>query len=243
MGKGDHSDLEAAAAAAFPPAYMIESPQLRWAFIRKVYALVAMQLLATVAVASAVYFVPAIRRFFAARTPAAVAALVAIIVAPIILVLPMVFLRKWHPINLVLLALFTVAMSLAVGLGCLSRKGIIIIEAASLTLVAVVGLTLYTFWAARRGHDFSFLGPFLAAACLILMLYWLAQMLLPMGSVATTVYGCVVALVFSGFIIYDTDNLIKRHGYDEYVMAAISLYLDTVNIFMAIVNCMSSSDP
>ena len=46
------------------------------------------------------------------------------------------------------------------------------------------------------------------------------QMLLPMGSVATTVYGCVVALVFSGFIIYDTDNLIKRHGYDEYVMAA-----------------------
>ena len=88
MGKGDHRDLESV--SAFPPAgaYMIESPQLRWAFIRKVYALVAMQLLATVAVAAAaaaaVYFVPAIRRFFAARTPAAVAAFVAIIVAPII---------------------------------------------------------------------------------------------------------------------------------------------------------------
>ncbi|PVH63511.1 hypothetical protein PAHAL_2G044800 [Panicum hallii] len=142
---------------------MIESPQLRWAFIRKVYALVAMQLLATAAAAAAVYFVPAIRRFFAARTPAAVAAFVAIILAPIILVLPMVFLRKRHPVNLVLLALFTVSMSFAVGLGCLSRKGIIIIEAASLTLVVV------------RNHDFSFLGPFLAAACLILMLYWLGQ--------------------------------------------------------------------
>ena len=84
MGKGDHRDLESV--GAFPPAgaYMIESPQLRWAFIRKVYALVAMQLLATVAVAAAVYFVPAIRQFFAARTPAAVAAFVAIIVAPII---------------------------------------------------------------------------------------------------------------------------------------------------------------
>ena len=84
MGKGDHRDLEAA--AAFPPAgaYMIESPQLRWAFIRKVYALVAMQLMATVAVVAAAYFVPAIRRFFAARTPAAVATFVAIIVAPII---------------------------------------------------------------------------------------------------------------------------------------------------------------
>ncbi|PUZ68615.1 hypothetical protein GQ55_2G042200 [Panicum hallii var. hallii] len=171
MGKGDHRGLES---GVLPPAgaCMIESPQLRWAFIRKVYALVAMQLLAT---AAAVYFVPAIRRFFAARTPAAVAAFVAIILAPIILVLPMVFLRKRHPVNLVLLALFTVSMSFAVGLGCLSRKGIIIIEAASLTLVVVVGLTLYTFWAAKRNHDFSFLGPFLAAACLILMLYWLGQ--------------------------------------------------------------------
>ena len=75
MGKGDHRDLESVGAVG---------PQLRWAFIRKVYALVAMQLMATVAVAAAVYFVPAIRRFFAARTPAAVAAFVAIIVAPII---------------------------------------------------------------------------------------------------------------------------------------------------------------
>nr|CAB3455825.1 unnamed protein product [Digitaria exilis] len=216
MGKGDHyHDLEAgvfrppppvgSGAGACPaPAYMMESPELRWAFIRKVYALVAMQLLATAAVASVVYFLPVIRRFFAARSPASLAAFVAIIVAPII--------------------------------------RIIIIEAASLTLVVVVGLTLYTFWAARSGHDFTFLGPFLVAACLVLMLYGLAQMLLPMGSAGTTVYGCVAALVFSGFITYDTGNLIKHHGYDEYVTAAISLYLDTVNIFMAMLTCLSS-DP
>ncbi|CAN6171109.1 unnamed protein product [Urochloa humidicola] len=245
MGKNDHHHgLEA---GVFPPSgaggcpYMIESPELRWAFIRKVYVLVAMQLMATVAVASAVYLVPAIGRFFSARTPASLAAFIAIILAPIILMVPMLFLRKRHPINLVLLALFTVSMSCAVGLGCLSRKGIVIIEAAALTLVVVLGLTLYTFWAAKRGHDFRFLGPFLAAACLILMLYWIAQMLLPMGSVGTTVYGCLAALVFSGFLIYNTDNLIKRHGYDEYVTAAISLYLDTVNIFMALVTCLQSS--
>ncbi|CAL5066831.1 unnamed protein product [Urochloa decumbens] len=247
MGKGDHRHhgLEA---GVFPPSAgavvcpcMIESPALRWAFIRKVYALVAMQLAATVAVASAVYFVPDIGRFFAARTPASLAAFVAIIVAPLILLVPMVLLRKRHPLNLILLALYTVSMSCAVGLVCLSRKGIILIEAAALTLVVVLGLTLYTFWAAKRGHDLRFLGPFLAAACLILMLYWIAQTLLPMGSVATTVYGCLAALVFSGFLIYDTDNLIKRHGYDEYVTAAICLYLDTVNIFMAIVTCLQGS--
>jgi hypothetical protein len=67
-------------------------------------------------------------------------------------------------------------------------------------------------------------------------------MLVPTGKVATTVYGCVAALVFSGFIIYDTDNLIKRHAYDEYVTAAISLYLDTVNIFIAIFTALDASD-
>jgi protein lifeguard len=68
------------------------------------------------------------------------------------------------------------------------------------------------------------------------------QFLLPLGKVATTIYGCLGALVFSGYIIYDTDNLIKRHSYDEYVLAAISLYLDVINIFMYIVTCLTSSD-
>jgi FtsH-binding integral membrane protein len=48
-----------------------------------------------------------------------------------------------------------------------------------LTFVVVLSLTIYTFWAAKRGHDFSFLGPFLFAACIILMLYGLIQVTQP----------------------------------------------------------------
>ncbi|KAM0868428.1 hypothetical protein ACQ4PT_041326 [Festuca glaucescens] len=162
--------------------YMIESPQLRWAFIRKVYVIVSMQLLATITVASTVYLVPDIRRFFLARTPAALASFVLIIVAPIIVMIPMMCLRNRHPINLILLALFTICMSFSVGLGCLSSKGGVIIEAALLAFVVVLSLTIYTFWAAKRGHDFSFLGPFLFAACLILMLYGLIQFIMGMSS-------------------------------------------------------------
>ncbi|KQK20616.1 protein LIFEGUARD 4 isoform X3 [Brachypodium distachyon] len=235
-GGGLDVDVEKGGAACM---YMIETPELRWAFIRKVYAIVALQLLATIAVAATVYLVPDIRAFFLARTPASLAAFVLILVATILVMIPMMCLRNRHPINLILLGLFTICMSFSVGLGCLSRKGVIIIEAATLTFVVVLSLTIYTFWAAKRSHDFSFLGPFLFAACLILMLFSLIQMLMPMGKVGTTVYGCVSALVFSGFIIYDTDNLIKRHAYDEYVTAAISLYLDIINIFMAILSALS----
>ena len=48
-----------------------------------------------------------------------------------------------------------------------------------------------------------------------------------------TIYGFLATLVFSGFIVYDTHMLLKRHTYNEYVVAAISLYLDVINLFMA----------
>jgi protein lifeguard len=63
-----------------------------------------------------------------------------------------------------------------------------------------------------------------------------------MGKTGTMVYGCVAALVFAGFIIYDTDNLIKRYTYDEYVSAAIELYLDIINLFIAILNMLEGCD-
>jgi len=53
------------------------------------------------------------------------------------------------------------------------------------------------------------------------------------GRVGITIYGFLATLVFSGFIIFDTHMLLKRHTYNEYVVAAISLYLDVINLFMA----------
>ncbi|KAL5210441.1 hypothetical protein ABZP36_006064 [Zizania latifolia] len=249
MGKHGKCDVE----ACYPPEayggngglypYMIESPQLRWAFIRKVYVIVAMQLMVTVAVAAAVNLTEPIKTFFLSRSPAAIGAIVAIIICPIIIMVPMIYLRNRHPINLLFLFLFTVCISFTVGLGCITKKaGMVILEAASVTLVVVVGLTCYTFWAAKKGYDFEFLGPFLVAASLVLMIFALVRILYPMGKTVAMVYGCVVALVFSGFIIYDTDNLIKRYTYDEYIAAAITLYLDIINIFMALASALQAAD-
>jgi len=53
--------------------------------------------------------------------------------------------------------------------------GKIILESVILTTVVVFSLTLYTFFAARRGHDFNFLGPFLFGALLVLIVFSLIQ--------------------------------------------------------------------
>lgn len=56
------------------------------------------------------------------------------------------------------------------------------------------------------------------------------------------IFGCLGAIIFSGFIIYDTDNMIKRYEYDDFIWAAVSLYLDILNLFIALINILTASD-
>ncbi|KOM25123.1 hypothetical protein LR48_Vigan50s004300 [Vigna angularis] len=200
---------------------MLENPQYRWSFIRKVYCILTFQLLLTVAVAAVVVFVRPIPHFIVSTTPGLVLYCVLIFI-PFITLCPLYYYHQKHPLNYFLLFIFTVTMAFAVGLTC------------AFTSVVVISLTIYTFIAARRGHDFNFLGPFLFGALLILIAFSLIQILFPLGKLSLMIYGGLASLIFCGYIIYDTDNLIKRFSYDQYIWASVSLYLDVINLFLSL---------
>lgn len=56
------------------------------------------------------------------------------------------------------------------------------------------------------------------------------------------IYGCLASIIFCGYIIYDTDNLIKRYSYDEYIWASVSLYLDIINLFLSLMTIFRAAD-
>lgn len=56
------------------------------------------------------------------------------------------------------------------------------------------------------------------------------------------IYGCIAAILFSAYIVYDTFNLIKNYSYDEYIPAAINLYLDIINLFLALLALLEGAD-
>lgn len=62
---------------------MLENPELRWGFIRKIYSIIAFQLLATVAVAATVVTVRPLALFFA-TTGLGLALYIVIIITPFI---------------------------------------------------------------------------------------------------------------------------------------------------------------
>ncbi|CAD5190690.1 protein LIFEGUARD 2 [Musa acuminata AAA Group] len=232
-------DVESGAQPLYPA--MLERPELRWAFIRKIYSILVVQMLLTVAVASVVVAVRPVSQFFVS-SGAGLGLYIFLIILPFIVLCPLYYYYQHHPWNFLLLGVFTVSISFAVGLTCAFTSGKVILESAILTTVVVVSLTLYTFWAASRGHDFNFLGPFLFSAMLALMVFAFIQLLFPMGRISVMIYGVLAAIIFCGYIIYDTDNLIKRYAYDEYIWAAVALYLDVINLFLSLLTVFRASD-
>lgn len=61
-----------------------------------------------------------------------------------------------------------------------------------------------------------------------------------------TVYALFGALLFSAYIVYDTQALMIgdkqfTYGPDDYVFATLNLYLDIINIFMYILQIVGSA--
>lgn len=211
---------------------MKEDPQLRWAFIRKVYSIVCTQLFFTAVIAAAMFFTPAVKDYM--RTIFGKVTMVVLLVTAFILMFLMSRYGKKHPWNYLLMGVFTLCLACVVGAACAMKAGQTILIAAGLTVLITVSLTLYTFWAASKGKDFSFMGPFLFCASIILCMFALMQFVFHLGKGARVVFSCLGALLFSAFLIYDTNNLIRNFSYDEYVIAAICLFGDIVNLFLAL---------
>ncbi|KAK7343409.1 hypothetical protein VNO77_12126 [Canavalia gladiata] len=238
MGKGDiEAGMSYGNSNGLYPS-MMESPELRWGFIRKVYIIVSLQLLLTAAFASIFIFVPFARDFARYNHYRLFVFFAAVIFSFISLFALSKYYDK-HPANLILLGLYTVGMSVTVGFACSFADATIVLEAAFLTGAVTASLTLYTFWAVKRGSDFSFLGPFLFAALMVMLLFSIIQLLVPLGPTGRMVFAGLGALVMCGFIVYDTNDLIKRYSYDEYIWAAISIYGDIINLFIYLLSILN----
>lgn len=65
--------------------------------------------------------------------------------------------------------------------------------------------------------------------------------------IVNLVYACLGALLFSAYLVYDTQLMMGgKHKYsispEEYVFAALNLYLDIVQIFLYILQIIGSRD-
>merc|ERR1719378_382310 len=144
------------------------------------------------------------------------------------------------PWNLVLLFSFTAAMSYTIGMLTTSYAAMglsmIVLEAFAITSLLFIALTVFTM---VSKIDFSFLGLILPI-CLFTLIIWgfFAMFAFP-SFMFSQVYALLGALIFSLYVLYDTWSITTYLSYDDYVLGAINLYLDFINLFLMILSCLS----
>jgi len=96
-----------------------------------------------------------------------------------------------------------------------------------------LGLSGYALTSKR---DFSFLGGFLFAGMMVLVVAMIANIFLELPALALAVSAGVI-LVMSGFILFDTARIV-RGGETNYIMATYGLYLTIFNIFISLLQIL-----
>lgn len=113
----------------------------------------------------------------------------------------------------------------------------IVLEALIFTLGIFVALTLF---ACQSKYDFTSWMPYLFGALWVLIIFGFMSAFFPHTSGFELLYGVGAALIFSGYILVDTQMVMRHHHVEDEIAAAISLYLDVINLFLAILRILNS---
>lgn len=96
-----------------------------------------------------------------------------------------------------------------------------------------LGLSGYALTSKR---DFSFLGGFVFAGMMVVVIAMLANIFLQMPALSLAISGAII-LLMSAFILFDTSRIING-GEDNYIMATYGLYLSIFNIFVSLLQIL-----
>lgn len=107
-------------------------------------------------------------------------------------------------------------------------------QAALLTGTTFGALTAYAFVSRK---DFSAWGAFFMVGLWVLIATSLLNLFFQNATASLWIAGATV-LVFSGLLVFDTWRLRNVFGPNDYIQAAVAIYLDLLNMFLAILSLL-----
>jgi FtsH-binding integral membrane protein len=147
--------------------------------------------------------------------------------------------RHSYPTNLLFLSGFTLLEAYTISVIVSFYQTSVVLNAVVLTAGIFVFLTAF---ACQTRYDFTSWMPYLLGALWGLVFFGFMAFFLPRSSTTELVYGLLAALVFSGYVLVDTQLVLRKHHVEEEIAAAISLYLDIINLFLAILRILNSQN-
>ncbi|XP_036226119.2 protein lifeguard 1 isoform X1 [Bactrocera oleae] len=232
----DHNyDAEGAKSFSF------DEESIRKGFIRKVYSILMVQLLITFGIITIFVYVDAVNDWVH-KTSWIFWVALAVLVVTMLCLACCESVRRQTPLNFIFLFLFTLAESFLLGVTATYYAASEVMLAVGITAAVCLALTLFAF---QTKWDFTICGGILMVAIVVFLIFGIVAIFIP-GKVITLVYSSIGALIFSIYLVYDTQLMMGgKHKYaispEEYIFAALNLYLDIINIFMYILAIIGAS--
>lgn len=215
---------------SFPAGTIVRTGAERATLVRRTYSLVFVSVLVTIAGSMFALSQPALLQAVAAHPWITMIAMF----APLFLALRA---RDAFPANIGLVFLFTFAMGVGISPALYiygQQQPGLITQAALLTIGAFGVLTGYAFISRR---DFSAWGSFFVVGLWVVIAGMVMNFFFKNPALDLWLAG-VTVLVFSGLLVFDTWRLRNVFGPNEYVAAAVTIYLDLLNLFMALLRIL-----
>lgn len=213
----------------------LSSLSVRMGFVRKVYALLTLQLILTAAIAAPFVLMDhdKVESFIYRNVWLLWLSLaMGFVIMATFACFPR--LMRDVPINYFLLTLFTVTEGVSVGIISSMYTTASVVMAFALVALVTFSLTLF---ATRTSYDVTkTFYPYLIAVTVAMVGAGLFLMLFP-SHAGSMVYAAIGAVLFSVYIVFDTQMIVggkseMQYSVDDYVPATIALYIDIVSLFI-----------
>lgn len=219
------------------------SVEIRRGFVQKVYGILAAQLLLTTWIAAPIYTMGLL--WVRDHQWILFMSMLVLIATMCSTCCCMKSLRE-YPTNYIFLFTLTGAMSVMVGFSSAMYTWQSVLLSAGITFGIFVCMTIY---ACTTTTDFTGMGPYMFAAMCAFFMFGLAISIMSMSGIRIDwlimLYDALSVLFFSFYIVFDTQLILGElgghrisFGIDDYVFAALNLYLDIVNLFLHILAIM-----
>lgn len=215
---------------------------IKQSFILKVYTILWNQLLFTYLFISSFHIIEPLHTFIQGYDANGI-----FVIITYLFVLHLIFIMchqdvlKVYPYNWISLSIFTLTLSYMVSYISSFFPFQIVLLSGGSTITIFTGLTLYAF---QTKVNYTVYGNYLIILLLSLIIFGYLNIYTNI-ELLNTIYLLLTIITFSGFIVYDTQLIIdgKNNRYkistQDYVMCALTLYLDIINIFISFLDLLS----
>jgi FtsH-binding integral membrane protein len=211
---------------------LVQTGQERATLVRRTYGLVFVSVIVTALGVAFGFTQPALMQAVARHPIITMLAMF----APLVMALRV---RRSFPRNIILVLLFTFIEGIWISpfLFMAERNSPGIVGQAGLLTLSTFGvLSLYAVMSKR---DFSAWGSFFIVGLWVLIATSLINIFVGSAVASLWIAGGTV-LVFSGLLVFHTWRIVRsgEYGPDDYVPAAVSIYLALLNLFLAIITLL-----